>query len=228
MSFSNLPLQTRTKATRSRWRGSMLACNLKTKPLKPGRRGSIAPWLDWRATGFWANSKKASKKGRTPKLVIAEPKKTGLSSPPCTSSRSKSAPAPSSSSSSSRARASRSGSTSSARSGSFQARERSTLCLPRSARANRITCLLRRSITPRKRSPLPIGQLTGQQANFSSFSISSISSRGSRPGRSILLIKVKIGIWRMRQTSNNLRVWGSSPLAASSSITALSAAAKVR
>ena len=50
---------------------------------------------------------------------------------------------------------------------------------------------------------------------------------GSLPGRSSLLTKVKMGIPRILQTSNNFRVCGSKPLAASISITALSAAANV-
>ena len=47
-------------------------------------------------------------------------------------------------------------------------------------------------------------------------------------GRSILLMKVKIGMPRMRQTSKSLLVCGSTPLAVSMSMTALSAAASVR
>ena len=56
----------------------------------------------------------------------------------------------------------------------------------------------------------------------------SISSNGSRASRSILLMKVKIGMWRSVQTLNSLMVWASTPLAASMTMTAESAAIRVR
>ena len=46
--------------------------------------------------------------------------------------------------------------------------------------------------------------------------------------RSILLIKVKIGIWRMTQTLNSFRVWASTPFDPSMTMTAESAAIRVR
>ena len=58
--------------------------------------------------------------------------------------------------------------------------------------------------------------------------ISSISSSGSRPGRSHLLMMVITGMPRCLQTRNSLRVCGSSPLAASTSITAASTADSTR
>ena len=54
------------------------------------------------------------------------------------------------------------------------------------------------------------------------------SSSGSRVSRSILLIKVKMGILRRAQTLKSLRVCGSTPFAPSMTITALSAAISVR
>ena len=56
----------------------------------------------------------------------------------------------------------------------------------------------------------------------------SISSKGSRASRSILLMKVKMGMCRRVQTLNSLMVWASTPLAASMTITAESAAIRVR
>ena len=47
-------------------------------------------------------------------------------------------------------------------------------------------------------------------------------------GRSHLFMKVKIGIPRIRHTSKSLRVCASTPLAASISMTAASAAVSVR
>ena len=62
----------------------------------------------------------------------------------------------------------------------------------------------------------------------SSFSSSSRSSKESRASRSILLIKVKMGMSRMAQTLKSFRVWASTPLAASMTMTAESAAIRVR
>ena len=56
----------------------------------------------------------------------------------------------------------------------------------------------------------------------------SISSKGSRASRSILLMKVKMGICRSVQTLNSLMVCASTPLAASMTMTAESAAIRVR
>ena len=55
-----------------------------------------------------------------------------------------------------------------------------------------------------------------------------LKSSGARPGKSILFIKVNTGIFRRRQTSNNFRVCVSTPLAASITMIALSAAVRVR
>ena len=73
-----------------------------------------------------------------------------------------------------------------------------------------------------------LGQVAGAVSSASVFSISSRRSKGSRVSRSILLMKVTIGISRRRQTSNNLRVRASIPLAASITITAESTAVSVR
>ena len=103
-----------------------------------------------------------------------------------------------------------------------------TASLPRSPRSKSMTFFERRSRTPRKRSPLPMGQTTGQHVMPNSASISPQMSYGVRAGRSSLLTKVKSGSRRSRATSKSLRVCGSRPLAASTSMTALSAAASVR
>ena len=79
-----------------------------------------------------------------------------------------------------------------------------------------------------KSRPMPIGQLAGvtSMARFSW--ISSMMSKVSRASRSILLQKVRIGRSRRRQTSKSLRVWDSTPLAPSITITAASTAVSVR
>ena len=75
---------------------------------------------------------------------------------------------------------------------------------------------------------MPAGQTIGAVSSCSWSEISSSSSKGSRASRSILLTKVMMGMSRRRQTSNSLRVWASMPLAASITITAQSAAVRVR
>ena len=62
----------------------------------------------------------------------------------------------------------------------------------------------------------------------SSFSNSSSRSKGSRDSRSILLMNVKIGMWRIAQTLKSFLVWGSTPFAPSMTMTAESAAMSVR
>ena len=73
-----------------------------------------------------------------------------------------------------------------------------------------------------------MGQLMGQVWIPRTSSISLISSKGSLASRSILLINVKIGIWRITQTLNSLMVCASTPLEPSMTITAESAAIRVR
>lgn len=51
-----------------------------------------------------------------------------------------------------------------------------------------------------------MGQVTGAQSIFSTDSICSISSVGGRTSRSILLMKVMIGVLRKRQTSSSLMI----------------------
>lgn len=75
---------------------------------------------------------------------------------------------------------------------------------------------------------MPTGQFSGVGRSPIRCSISSISSSGSRPGRSHLLTKVMTGIFRARHTSNSFSVCGSRPLAESSSITAQSTADSTR
>ena len=69
-------------ATRSRWRGSMFAWILKTKPRNSGSSGATRPvGRASRGAGGGASATNASRNSSTPKLVTALPKKTGVSSP---------------------------------------------------------------------------------------------------------------------------------------------------
>mmetsp|Transcript_28641 Transcript_28641/g.71303 ORF Transcript_28641/g.71303 Transcript_28641/m.71303 type:complete len:265 (-) Transcript_28641:425-1219(-) len=239
-----LPLQMRTYASRSRCLGSRFACSLKTKPensCEVGSTVSASSAMDpsenssdlassARGIGGVPISRKESRKSCTPKFVIAEPKKTGVISPRITRAMSSGGISPSRTSTSSRscAKSSLSASAPSSR-GSSRARvSSSSACFPRTPRPKRCTVPSRRSRTPLKRSPQPIGHSSGQQVISNSLSIWSRISKGERAGRSSLLTKVKSGSRRSLATSNSLRVCGSRPFAPSTSITALSAAASVR
>ena len=174
-------------------------------------------------------SRKCWRNVSTPKLVSADPKNTGDSSPLLTSSISNSAPAPSCSSISSNNCSICPSSSNVSTSGSSRLILRTVPCVvPFLVSENNSISFSLRSYTPLNLLPEPIGQFTGHVAIPSSFSISSNSSKVSIASRSILLINVKIGIWRMVHTLNSLRVCASTPLDASITITAESAAINVR
>ena len=167
---------------RSRWEGSMLACTLNTNPENGASSGRGTPSTSARGAGDGTRSTTASSSLRTPKLVRAEPKKTGVASPARNALRSSSAPAPSSSVElverrrptprPPRRRPDRASTTSSGAS-----------VAPRATRVKRVNRPSRRSTTPRKSPAMPTGQVTGRRHRGRSVgSISSSSSTGSRPG----------------------------------------------
>mmetsp|Transcript_9499 Transcript_9499/g.24016 ORF Transcript_9499/g.24016 Transcript_9499/m.24016 type:complete len:300 (+) Transcript_9499:782-1681(+) len=234
---------------RSRWRGSRFACSLNTNPENSLYVGSItlvstpiAPFLKSAAApappsstalaaGGEPSSMNASRNNCTPKFVIADPKNTGVISPVAIAARSSGgyiSPIISASSSSC-VRSSESliaaASTSVFPMGIVAI---SSATAPRAPLPNKCTCPLRLSSTPLKRSPDPMGHRTGQHLMLNSDSIWSHISRGVSASRSSLLTKVKMGRRRKRATSKSFRVCGSRPFAASTSMTALSAAARVR
>mmetsp|Transcript_5583 Transcript_5583/g.10557 ORF Transcript_5583/g.10557 Transcript_5583/m.10557 type:complete len:206 (-) Transcript_5583:504-1121(-) len=169
------------------------------------------------------------RKSSTPKLFIAEPKNMGVCSSLSTLSLSSGLMIPSNSSTSSISFRYSLSPIAFSRSGSSKAMVGRLVALPvRSPRSNKCTVRSERSRTPWNSAPSPMGHTTGKHVSPNSFSIWSMSSRGSRLGRSSLLQKVKMGSLERRQTSRSLRVCGSSPLAASMRHTALSQAAKVR
>ncbi len=73
-----------------------------------------------------------------------------------------------------------------------------------------------------------MGQVMGTAWRPKSSSTSSMSSTGSRPGRSSLLTKVKMGSRRSRATRKSFFVCSSTPFAQSRSITTESAAVRAR
>ena len=80
--FLNSPLPILTKAIRSRWLGFILAWILKTNPENSGSSAAnFSSPLTICSWGAGAKLTKLSKKVSTPKLVKAEPKKTGVWSP---------------------------------------------------------------------------------------------------------------------------------------------------
>ncbi|MNE78803.1 hypothetical protein D3C80_1752390 [compost metagenome] len=94
--------------------------------------------------------------------------------------------------------------------------------------SNTVMVRVRRLMMPPKLLPWPTGQVMGQQGMPSSRSTSSMMSSGSRTSRSILLTNVMMGVSRWRQTSISRRVWASTPLAASITISAESTAVSTR
>ena len=74
---------------RSRWRGSMLAWILKTKPVNGGSIGATSRRVPSRGCGGGAHSTSACRISCTPKLLMPEPKKTGDWRPARNESRSK-------------------------------------------------------------------------------------------------------------------------------------------
>ena len=75
---------------------------------------------------------------------------------------------------------------------------------------------------------MPIGHVIGAHWMPSTVSTSSSSSMGSLPSRSSLLMKLMIGVSRMRHTSISLIVRSSTPLAQSMTIRAESTAVSTR
>ena len=219
-----MPEHNRTNAMRSRWFGSMLACTLKTKPVMSSSAAVTSRLSADCARGGGATAPSASSRSLTPKFLSALPKNTGVKCPSRNDAMSKRLHASRTRSNSPWiAVASRLG-LSAATSGIVISSLPGKPVSPSSRRTFPVST----SIVPTKSRPRPIGQVIGALSSASVFSISSSRSNGSRLSRSILLMKVTIGISRSRQTSNSLRVRASMPFAASITMTAESTAVSVR
>ena len=204
----------------------MFACTLKTKAEKGVASARSLPSMSVRGFGAGAISITASSNIRTPKLVSAEPTKTGVDSPARKDSTSTSASMASSNEQLSSAVVHAVPSSSAARSTgiiSSGANEE-----PRAVRVKRMYSPVRRSITPRKSPGMPTGHVAGVGRKPICFSTSSRSSKGSRPGRSNLLKKVITGKLRERHTWKSFSVCGSIPFAVSSTMMTASTAASTR
>ena len=84
------------------------------------------------------------------------------------------------------------------------------------------------SNTPPNERPIPTGQENGTASMPKCDSTSASTSKGGWTSRSSLLMNVMIGVLRARQTSNNRIVCGSTPLAASITMSAASTAVNTR
>jgi hypothetical protein len=73
-----------------------------------------------------------------------------------------------------------------------------------------------------------MGHVSGAAAMPRFSSMSESSSSGSRPSRSSLLMNVRIGVSRRRQTSISFFVWLSTPFTLSMTMRALSTAVSTR
>ena len=229
MSERNFPEQIRMNAMRSRCALFMLAWILKTNAEKSLLYGSMSPMSDFLASGAGAILRNSCMNISTPKFCSAEPKKTGVSIPAFTSSRSKLSAAPSISSTSpiSFSVASSPIAAESALLSLTGMRFSTPSLVPFSVSEYVRTSFSWRSYIPLKFFPDPIGQFTGQVATPRFFSISSNISKVSSASRSILLMNVKIGICLIAQTLKSFLVCGSTPLPPSITITAESAAISV-
>jgi len=221
---------------RSRWLASILACTLKTTPLKASSSGCTSLMTGClltmkelvRAPGEGARSTSASSTSITPKLLTPEPKNTGVCLPARKASWSQAGDAPVASSMLSMALVHSWPKRFSSAAGSLSGMD-SNSCGRRSLPpSNTVIICVRKLTIPPKDFPWPTGQVMGTQGMPSSRSISSRMSRGSRTSRSILLTKVMMGVSRWRQTSIRRRVWASTPLAASITISAESTAVSTR
>ena len=182
--------------------------------------------MSLRGAGAGARSTMASRIICTPKLVSAEPTKTGVLSPARKLSRSTSAPIASRRPMPSSACCHAAPSSAAATSGLTTSS--GAIDAPRATRVKRMKSPVRRSITPRKSPDWPTGHVAGVGRKPICCSTSSRSSRGSRPGRSYLLKNVMTGRFCERHTSNNLSVWGSIPFATSSTMITASTAESTR
>ena len=204
----------------------MLAWILKTKPEKGLSRARSFSARSKRGIGGGASSATASRSARTPKLVSAEPTKTGVLLPAKNEGKSTLASIASSNEHESSATFQASPSSAAARSASMISSGASAA--PRAVRVYLVKSPVRRSIVPRKSPGCPTGHVAGVARNPICCSTSSSSSRGSRPGRSNLLKNVSTGKLRERHTLKSFNVWASIPLAVSSTMMTASTAAKTR
>ena len=181
----------------------MLACTLNANAEKGASTSLWALCTSYRGAGDGAKSTTASSRSRTPKLVSADPKNTGVTSPARNPLRSISVPSASSSSNSSLASCQPlvDGST-----WSIGDLCSSDSVAPWAVRSYLMKVFESRSTIPFRSPGTPTGHDIGVGSSCNIFSISSMSSSGGRPGRSHLLTKVRMGTSRCRQTSNSFKV----------------------
>ena len=204
------PEHSRTNAMRSRWLGSMLAWTLNTKPVTAGSSGSTVRSRRLRGRGAGAHAASASSSSSHAEVAAArEPKNTGVRWPSrkrlqVERAAARCAPAPT-------LRSARARDASSSRAVGQRCRRCSNLARSR----------------PRSRSPAGQQHASCRSRSRHALEVAAHADRpghrrarrapgrtqsrpaaraGRAPSRSILLMKVTIGMSRRRQTSNSLRV----------------------
>ena len=235
MPRANCPEQMRTKAMRSRCCGSMFAWILNTKPEKVGVVGEPAARSSVLRGARAAAPGRRSGRGRARARSCSSRCRRRRASPgrPGTSRCRTGLPAVSSSAISSRSCASAACGPAPSRSAGVvrgcsshwgrRARRRPPCVRRAAARCARDRRRPRNAVPGAER---PVDRAAGDAEH--PLDLVEQVERGPCPSRSILLMKVKIGMPRMRQTWNSLMVCGSTPLTQSMSMTAVSAAARVR
>ena len=206
----------------------MFAWILNTKPENGDSVGRTVRAVPSRGCGGGAHSTSAFRISCTPKLLMPEPKNTGDCRPARNSARSNGELALRISSTSWRSAGISPGNSASSRGLARPSMSSASSVRRSSPGVKRTSRSCRRSNTPRKVLPMPIGHVTGAQSIRSTDSISSSSASGSRTSRSILLTNVMMGVARSRHTSSSLIVCASTPLAASITMTAASTAVSTR
>ena len=181
-----------------------------------------------RGPGDGARSTSASSTSITPKLFTPEPKNTGVCLPARKASRSNLGEAPVASSMLSSAVSHSLPKRFCRAAGSVRGMASKSCGRRSDPDSNTVMVWVRKLMMPAKVLPWPTGQVMGTQGMPSSRSTSSRMSSGSRTSRSILLMKVMMGVLRWRQTSIRRRVCDSTPLAASITISAESTAVSTR
>ena len=205
----------------------MLAVILKMKPVNFGSSGSTMRSSAFVGRGDGAILMKQLSSSCTPKLLRAEPKKTGATSAERYVSTLNSGYTPSMSSRSSRNCCASCSPI--CASSSDELTSTSTFSVTRCLSGLKRSSLCSKMLyTPLNLAPILIGQESGRTLICNSSSNSSSKSNGSRPSRSILLMKMITGVLRIRHTSMSLRVCVSTPFAPSTTMMAESTAVSVR
>jgi hypothetical protein len=222
---SNRPEQTRTNAIRSRWAGSMFAWILKTSPVNAGSSGWTSAWWSGAAAAAGRSRRtcraappRRTRRGRAEEdgrlaagevLVEGEPRPGLLQELDVEAELLGVVPEEL------------------VERGVVEAREVDRVELRRPSGTGGSGCG-GGGRAPSEAAPLPTGHASGTATMFRLSSMSASRSSGSRPSRSSLLMNVRMGVSRRRQTSMSWRVRLSTPFTESITMSAESTAVRTR